>query len=199
MSERAQALPLPFSPLAAAAVVWVLLVGAGFHWLATYKTTPGAQQEAPRLWPTGSGLTPAPGRSSLLLFLHPQCDCSRATLEELRVILNGARNVSALVVVEQLDGVPLQGGSWEAAKSMPGATLVFDRDGREAKRFGARTSGQVDLYDAAGRLQFAGGITASRGHAGDNTGRRAVEDFLAGRPARWDSHAVFGCALDDAR
>ncbi|HEX4386107.1 MAG TPA: RedB protein, partial [Myxococcales bacterium] len=172
------------------------LVGAGLYWFGKYKTTPGAQLDAPRLWPVASSVKLTPGRSSLLLFLHPQCDCSRASLEELKVILNGAPNASASIVVEQLDGVPLQGGTWQ--ENIPGATVFIDKDGVEAKRFGARTSGQVDLYDAGGRLQFSGGITASRGHAGDNTGRQAVQDLLAGKPARWDSHAVFGCALVDA-
>jgi hypothetical protein len=192
MPQHAQARALP----AAAVLVWALLVGAGFHWFNQYKTTPGAQLDAPRLWPADSSVKPGKGRSSLLLFLHPQCDCSRATLEELKVILNGARDVSASIVVEELDGVPLQGGPWQ--ESIPGATVVFDKNGAEAKRFGARTSGQVYLYDAAGRLQFSGGITASRGHAGDNTGRQAVQDLLAGKPAHWDTHAVFGCALVDA-
>jgi hypothetical protein len=185
-----------FSPLTAAVLVWALLVGAGFHWFNQYKTTPGAQQEAPRLWPAGSRLKPGKGQSSLLLFLHPQCDCSRATLDELKVIASGARNVAISIVVEELEGVPLQGGPWH--ESIPGAAVVFDKDGAEARQFGARTSGQVDLYDAAGRLQFSGGITASRGHAGDNTGRQAVQDLLAGKPARLSSHAVFGCALVDA-
>jgi hypothetical protein len=171
-------------------VAWALLVAAGLHWLAQYKTTPGAQQEAPRLWPAASKLAPAPGRNSLLLFLHPQCPCSRATLEELAQ-LHGDPAISIVFS----DSAALEGSTWDAAKSIRGATLFADKDGAEAKLFGAHTSGQVVVYDAAGRLQFAGGITASRGHIGDNIGRQAVQDVLAGRPARWDTHAVFGCAL----
>ncbi|HEX4383605.1 MAG TPA: hypothetical protein VH083_11665, partial [Myxococcales bacterium] len=132
MPEHAQAR----FPLIAAVLVWALLVGAGLYWFGKYKTTPGVQLDAPRLWPAASSVKLAPGRSSLLLFLHPQCDCSRATLEELKVILNGAPNASASIVVEQLDGVPLQGGPWQ--ESIPGATVFIDKDGVEARRFGAR-------------------------------------------------------------
>lgn len=178
------------APPRIAVALWVLLVAAGLHWFAEYKATPGAQQEAPRLWPTESRLTLAHGRSSLLLFLHPQCPCSRATLAEL-ARLHGDVAISFVFS----DGVPLEGSSWDAARKTPGAKTFVDKDGLEAKLFGARTSGQVVLYDAAGRLQFAGGITASRGHVGDNTGRQAVQDLLAGKPARRDTHAVFGCAL----
>jgi len=180
----------------AGVLAWALAVGAGFQWLAQYKTTEGAQQEAPRLWPAGSSLGPSRGGSTLVLFLHPKCICSRATLGELAVILNGARNLSALVVFSPVDGAPLESEeSWNTARAIPGTTLVVDRDGAEAKRFGAYTSGQVVFYDAAGRLRFAGGITGSRGHVGDNMGRRAVQELLAGKPTRWHGHAVFGCAL----
>jgi hypothetical protein len=176
-------------PARAAVVAWALLAGAGLHWLAQYKTTPGAQQEAPRLWPADSKLPHAPGRNSLLLFLHPQCPCSRATLEELAQI-----HGDAAISIVFSDSAAFEGSSWDTAQKI-GAAISVDKDGLEAARFGAHTSGQVILYDAAGRLQFAGGITASRGHLGDNIGRQAVQDVLAGRPARWDTHAVFGCAL----
>jgi hypothetical protein len=58
------------------------------------------------------------------------------------------------------------------------------------------TSGQVLLYDASGRLRFRGGIRPSRGHEGDNTGRRALEALLLGDGAAPPlSTAVFGCPL----
>jgi hypothetical protein len=190
--------PPSFGPAVAIAGVlaWALIVGAGFLWLTEFKTTGGEQQEAPRLWPAESSLRRSKGANTLVVFLHPKCVCSRATLGELAVIMNSAKNLAALVVYAPIDGAPLESEeSWKTAKSIPGTTLVVDRDGAEARRFGGYTSGQVVLYDAAGRLQFAGGITGSRGHAGDNVGRRAVQDILAGKPTRWQRHAVFGCAL----
>jgi len=73
--------------------------------------------------------------------------------------------------------------------------VMRDDDGVEAARFGAATSGQVILYDRDGGLLFTGGITASRGHAGDNDGRNAIVSLLGrGRETRHSS-PVFGCSL----
>ena len=86
---------------------------------------------------------------------------------------------------------------WRTAQSIPGATLFCDVGGTEAGRFGVRVSGETLLYDSAGRLMFHGGLTASRGHRGDNAGRTAVELLLAGLPSPQQHTPVFGCALSD--
>src|SRR5262249_49648190 len=83
----------------------------------------------------------------------------------------------------------------QLAADIPGLAVMIDEDGREAELFQARTSGQSALYDAQGRLAFRGGITASRGHAGDNPGRSAIEGLLHAGTAGANRTAVFGCAL----
>jgi hypothetical protein len=55
----------------------------------------------------------------------------------------------------------------------------------------------VLLFDAGGKLAFEGGITAARGHEGDNTGREAIAAHISGRPAP-NSQPTFGCALGGA-
>jgi hypothetical protein len=72
-----------------------------------------------------------------------------------------------------------------------------DRNGVEAARFGAETSGFVTLFDVSGHLLFRGGITASRGHAGDNVGADAIVSLVNGAPARHRQTPVFGCGLLD--
>ena len=81
---------------------------------------------------------------------------------------------------------------------IPGAVIVDDRDGVEAQRFGAATSGQAFLYDRTGRLLFKRGITASRGHSCDNLGRNAVIDLINSGVASASSAPVFGCSLQNA-
>jgi hypothetical protein len=72
-------------------------------------------------------------------------------------------------------------------------TLTSDLGGVEAERFQTKTSGQAILYDSAGHLRFNGGITASRGHEGDNVGLDAIADEIM-RPGTGAAHApVFGC------
>jgi hypothetical protein len=84
---------------------------------------------------------------------------------------------------------------WRSAADIPGVDVVRDDDGAEMGRFGALTSGQVVLYDPSGRLLFAGGITASRGHEGGNAGRDAIVALVTGTDAAPRATPVFGCAL----
>jgi hypothetical protein len=86
---------------------------------------------------------------------------------------------------------------WQSAASIPGVNVIVDNDGAEADRFNAATSGQTLLYSADGRLLFSGGITASRGHSGDNAGRSAIISFANAGVADRSETAVFGCPLFD--
>lgn len=86
---------------------------------------------------------------------------------------------------------------WSSAAMIPGVTVSVDKDGSEAARFGALTSGQVVLYGPSGNLLFTGGITESRGHAGDNAGRSAIESLVNQGKAQIDQSFVFGCPLFD--
>jgi hypothetical protein len=72
-----------------------------------------------------------------------------------------------------------------------------DPDGAIAQAFGAYTSGQVLVYGADGGLLFNGGITASRGHEGDNPGRAAIVARLRDQVPAPSTASVFGCALDE--
>ncbi len=85
------------------------------------------------------------------------------------------------------------------ARAIPGVSVVEDE--REARLFGAVTSGQVVLYDAVGVLRFRGGITPSRGHEGTTAGGETVRRFVATGEQEASLHTtateVFGCALFD--
>jgi len=84
---------------------------------------------------------------------------------------------------------------WRRAASIPGVSLTRDDDGVEAQRFDAATSGQTVVYDGDDRLLFSGGITAARGHEGDNPGRTAILSLLASAGGEQRSTPVFGCSL----
>ncbi len=81
------------------------------------------------------------------------------------------------------------------AALVTGVGVTRDLDGTESRRFGAATSGQVVVYDDAGRLRFSGGITPSRGHEGDNAGRNAILALISRRGPRIATTRVFGCSL----
>jgi hypothetical protein len=84
---------------------------------------------------------------------------------------------------------------WQSAAQLPGAVLIQDKDAAISRRLGATTSGQVFLYDAGGVLRFSGGITDSRGHAGNNTGRAAIEALVHNQTPAAVNTPVFGCSL----
>jgi hypothetical protein len=182
-------------------LAWVAGVAWGLQKIESYSSTPGMAAAAPAQWPGSTLVAPRAGRSTLVMFIHPQCSCTRASLAELKEILDetGAA-VSAWVVVLKPVGMDDQwarSSTWKAARDLRGVTVVIDDKGVEADRFGAATSGDTFLYSPAGKLQFSGGITAARGHVGANSGERRVVSFIATGEADADSHEVYGCGLHD--
>jgi hypothetical protein len=187
--------------LLAALPVWLLAVGAGFGLLLRYEHTPGGREAACPRWPTGSRVSPDPERATLVVAAHPHCPCTRATIEELAHIMTWCQGrVRAHVLfVRPASFAPgwERTGLWDRAAALPGVTVSCDEDGAEARRFGAVTSGHALLYGPDGRLLFSGGITGSRGHQGENAGRRAVIALLTeGAPGPSEA-PVYGCPLHD--
>ena len=82
-----------------------------------------------------------------------------------------------------------------AARRIPGAHVVQDVDGRLARGFGARTSGHVVAYDRGGALRLQGGLTISRGHAGDNRSTAHLRRMAEGAPVELLNAPVYGCDL----
>jgi hypothetical protein len=177
-------------------------VGVGIHAAAVYANTPGVSGSPSAQWPSDSTLPALQNRPRLLVFAHPQCPCSRATVSELAVILakcEGKADAYVLFLSPRSQTRQwVRSTLWRDAEAIPGVHAMEDIQGREALRFGAATSGQTLLYDASGRLLFSGGITPARGHAGDNDGSDALLELLSGGSGRHHQTPVFGCSLRDA-
>jgi hypothetical protein len=178
---------------------WICGVVSGLWVLWAYDNRPGAPAAAPRRWPADSALTLADKGATLLFVAHPQCTCTRASLEELAETLARATTKPRTYVLflkpSNTDGGWERTELWKQAAALPHVNVVRDDDGREAKRFGVETSGQTFLYDDRGSLMFSGGITASRGHAGDNAGQQSLIALLAQRQPAQRNTGVFGCPL----
>jgi len=186
-----------------ATLAWAVAIGVGVERIWRYESTPGAAEASPPKWPASTLVARRPGQSTLVMFVHPRCPCSRASLTELREIMTQAGgNLTAAVLFLRPQGVD---DAWERtatfreAQGISGVTVRVDRDGAEAARFGAVTSGYTLLYDAGGGLLYAGGITAARGHVGDNAGRRSVLALLRAHPTDRHEHPVYGCPLHDPK
>ena len=166
-----------------------------------YENTPTGAAETPPEWPAQSPISRRSGQFTLLMFAHPYCPCSRASIEELnRLLVRCQRTVTPQVIFVRPPGVsddwtktPLR----KSAAAIPGVEVRLDADGKEARLFGAESSGFVVLYSPEGRLLFSGGITGARGHAGDNAGENAVVALLNRQEVQLHHTDVFGCTLLD--
>ena len=185
-----------------ATTVWLIAAAAGLAVLWAYDNAPGEGATAPPTWPTGTALVRATEQPTLILLAHPQCSCTRASLAELAEALARATiRPKTYVLFLNPEGVSDEwavSDLWRIAAAIPDVTVVRDDAGTEARRFGVSTSGQTLLYDNAGKLLFAGGITGARAHPGDNDGRRSIVALLNRQsPARTATN-VFGCSLFSA-
>ncbi len=180
--------------------LWVVAVGAGFSLLWQYAYTPGQAATVTKRWPSTT-MAHDRSRFTLVMVVHPECSCSDASIAELARIVAAAPAMTATVLFDMPSGKPVSPMSnrlWRAARAIPGVTPMLDPNGSEAAKFGAAVSGQTYLYDPSGVLQFSGGITSARGHAGDNDGETAIDLLVAGGVAPLAETPVFGCDLSKA-
>lgn len=178
--------------------VWAIAIGVGTVWITDFSTGPGRTGDSPAVLPSVYLNENTTNLPKLFVFLHPYCQCSRATLAELSRLAE--RNMDLMEI--HIFIVPLSDQSTESnsfdfekkASEIPNAKLSTIGES-EIKEFGAVTSGQTLLYDRQGNLVFSGGITRARGHEGDNFGSENIEEYLHGRDIPFVQTPVFGCLL----
>lgn len=197
LSDQSCPAPWPMVSLC----LWLMLIGAMFGFLWMYESTAGSQGDPKADWPTGVSLKPAPKGRTLLMFAHPRCPCSRASLHEFQHILQNCPSLESARIIFYCP--PNAGGDWtdtslvRTAQSLPGVEVSFDEGGDLAEKFGVATSGHILLYDAHQDLLFSGGITALRNHEGANSGRESVMALIQGQSSITKETPVFGCPLDN--
>lgn len=184
-----------------AIAAWVAGVAGGSIALWRFAYTPGVSaNSAPPVWP--AEFAGAKGRPMFVLFAHPRCSCSEATLEELARVQATHRDLNIRIFFFIPRNAPsswIGTALWQQAHRIPGARVEPDPGGRIASRFGVKTSGDGFLFAGDGRLVFAGGLTASRGHYGYSDGVNAVSSLLDGKTPLRQHTPVYGCALGVSR
>lgn len=176
------------------------MLGTGWVVLTEYGSAPGQIGLAPAQLPLAHSSNRTADLPTLIMFAHPKCPCTRASIGELEILVSRLQEkVRAHVFFYKPSGEQdawAQTDLWRHAGRLPAVSVHVDEEGKEAARFGALVSGQVVLYGPGDNLLFAGGITGARGHAGDNQGRQAVLDWiLKGQSEHVQTH-VFGCAIN---
>lgn len=182
---------------------WALVVVGGWTVVTRYEVTPTPRAITPPAWPTSATLDAPTERPVLLVFIHPHCPCTRATVTELDLLATRVHTRfdlrAVFVCPPGTDPGWEESAIWRATARIPDLTRVVDRNGRLARAFGAAVSGETLLYDRDGALLFAGGITSSRGHEGMSLGRQTLEAWGRQETPDVASTPVFGCPLlDDA-
>src|SRR5256885_2373692 len=122
-------IPLKKTPIwvLMAGVAWVAAVSFGMSRLLEYESTPGDSGLSPRRWPAASRLRRDPLRPTLVLFAHPRCPCTRASLAELLQIITRCQGrVAAHVLFVAPEGVPPgweRTDLWRTAAAIPGVQV----------------------------------------------------------------------------
>lgn len=188
---------------------WLLWVGAlwggailaGMGALYVYQQQPGASAEAPPEWPKESRLSLDRERLTLVMIVHPHCSCSHASVSELaRLMADSGGRLKADVLFVLPEGVPEdweRTALWSRTEIITGVRAWKDAGGVEARRFGARTSGQTYVFDPTGALRFSGGLTPSRSHQGNSLGREAILALTRDEEPETPRSAAYGCSLHE--
>lgn len=187
-------------------VAWVLAILVGCNWLYRYAATAGEVGATPDQWPDHCSLVHDDQATTAIMFAHPLCPCTSASLSELESIVRATGTMATVVFWQPTigDDAKAKPVDWtssdliQRARDNERLNVVMDTDGLEAARFGAKTSGFCVVYDNDGTLRYHGGITQGRGHLGVCDGNVAVGQLLSDQSIASEpgNHfPVFGCPL----
>lgn len=181
------------------AAAWVGAAALGWSALFRHTYQPAATGEAVSRWPEAATPAPATAEYRIVVFAHPHCPCTRATLHKFDESLTRLPRETFLRFVFATAGLSpaaVAGSSNVAsARRLPGVDVRFDHSGAETRRFGATVSGEVFVFDHAGRRVFHGGVTSGRGHEGDSAAQQELEGLVRGTARTSYTAPVFGCRL----
>jgi hypothetical protein len=193
--------PVSRGKVAGAVMIWTIALVVGGIKLIDYAGRPGLASAAPAVWPGDATEQQPQLRGRLLVFLHPHCPCSRATLANLERTLahcEGRLDTTLWFVIPREASESWSDTTLRASAShIVDAAVRLDVKGVEAKRFGALTSGHAMLYDPDGRLIFSGGLTPSRGHEGPSNGAASILAWAQRKTLGPAVTPVYGCPLFD--
>jgi hypothetical protein len=190
---------------------WAVVLVVGMLSFAYYVYQPGSSGAAPfalaetstTVFSDGvlSGGDAAKNTYHLAMFVHPRCPCSNASIRELARLMTSCHGRLEATVYCYRPAAEtdqwIHGALHDRATEIPGVVVMSDPGGKLAQQFGAETSGQVLVYDPHGKLCFQGGITAGRGHEGENLGANTVRACVLGKSPipPLTTLPVFGCEL----
>lgn len=179
--------------------VWVLACASVMCLLWSYANAGGAVGGLRAGWTVPAALERPDDRSMLVVFAHPKCPCTRATMAAIERLQRDAPGAFATRVVfyEPLDADPSwrRTALWARAERLVDAKAIPDPGGVMTSDAGAVVSGCTALFDLDGEPVFWGGVTPSRGHEGESVGLSALRSLLRGEGSAVRGASVFGCEI----
>ena len=179
--------------------VWLGLALFGLIQGARYDATPAKAHYSKVDWPD-SRLTLGAKGYTIVLFAHPACPCTGASLHQLREASARAREPLTIYIVSSFPATFPRNQAIKSneriAQEIRGASRVEDKGCKIAAAFRATTSGQCFVYDAAGKQVFQGGLTRARGHTGDSKGLESILALINAGSSTAERTPIFGCPLD---
>jgi hypothetical protein len=185
-----------------ALLAWIFILAGGTLIVRNYESTPGPATSPSVQWPSNSSIPCLPGRITIVVFAHPRCPCTRASLNELRALLD---ECEIPVATHVLFWMPRNASDdwrktelWQLADRIQDVQTHADEEGTEARHFGALTSGHIMIFRGNGTRIFNGGLTTARGRFGDGTMATAISQLINQETPSREGRPVFGCPLFDA-
>lgn len=180
-------------------VVWLGVSGYYWNLLFAHTYRSAAVGAAVSTWPNDTPLPREAADLQVVLFAHPLCPCTRATLAELGEALARLPTkpaVSAVFVTAGLSPAAVaKSDTLASARRIPSVHIEIDGSGGLARQFGATISGEVLVFDRQGTRLYRGGLTAGRGHRGGSAALTLFEQILSGSAYQAVETPVFGCRL----
>ncbi|MGP1346078.1 MAG: hypothetical protein ACTS3F_05335 [Phycisphaerales bacterium] len=180
-------------------IAWAIACVIAFSALWAYANTPATHAEPKPGWSPPEALRVPSDRACLVLFAHPKCPCTRATMAALERLRRDHSGLLAMRVVfyEPINADASWRGTelWERALALEESLAIADPGGAMSMAAGAVASGTVIFMDHSGQERFRGGITPARGHEGDSVGSIAIRAILRGESPGHNSASVYGCRI----
>jgi hypothetical protein len=179
--------------------LWGLACAGAMGVLLTYANTAGEMGGLREGWVVPASFERPADRAMLVVFAHPKCPCTRATMSAIeRLQREVPGGFATRVVFYEPDGADATWRGtdlWARAQRLVDADAIPDPGGAIATGAGARVSGCVALFDRDGALLFWGGITPARGHEGESVGLGSLRSVLRGERGTASEAPVYGCEL----
>lgn len=181
---------------------WLAIIAAGSYILMKYEYTPSGRNSSIMRLPVDTKLKLSEPLS-LVMFLHPDCPCSAASLRNLIQLQKMTQDRYALHLFfykpSEFPDSWVKTSLWETAHTLKSARIYVDIAAVEARRFNAVTSGETFMLANDGTLLFTGGLTRGRGVDGKNPGLAYLSQPVNRLQKTIVKQPIFGCSLISPR